>query len=184
MGTKELQKSSEVSLQSQKSLDELTKKFDNLETEKQVQDRQLKRLLNENQELLQQIDNFDSVLKSSKEEITNLSSEKEIIEAKSQESKAEIICLKQKCQNLEFQLEEVTVNTEKSSQESKAEIICLKQKCKDLEFQLEEIKVDTEKSNIEDIQKERAETEVAKENLQEEKRKFTLEKDEMYQEKT
>ena len=37
--TKELQKSSEVSLQCQKSLDELTKKFDNLETEKQVQDR-------------------------------------------------------------------------------------------------------------------------------------------------
>ena len=39
--TKELQKSSEVSLQCQKSLDELTKKFDNLETEKQVQDRYL-----------------------------------------------------------------------------------------------------------------------------------------------
>merc|ERR1712241_1258040 len=114
--TKELQKSSEVSLQCQKSLDELTKKFDNLETEKQVQDRQLKRLLDVNQELLEQIDNFDNVLKSSKEEITNLSSEKEIIEAKSQESKAEIICLKQKCQNLEFQLKEVTVNTEKSSQ--------------------------------------------------------------------
>merc|ERR1711997_183508 len=87
--TKELQKSSEVSLQCQKSLDELTKKFDNLETEKQVQDRQLKRLLNENQELLEQIDTLDNVLKSSKDEIINLSSKNQTFETKFQESNAQ-----------------------------------------------------------------------------------------------
>merc|ERR1719367_712628 len=57
--TKELQKSNELGLNCQKSLDELGKKFDQVETEKQVQERQLKRLLNENQELLEQIDTLD-----------------------------------------------------------------------------------------------------------------------------
>ena len=64
--TKELQKSNELGLNCQKSLDELGKKFDQVETEKQVQERQLKRLLNENQELLEQIDTLDNALKSSK----------------------------------------------------------------------------------------------------------------------
>jgi len=96
--TKELHKSNQVTLQCQKTLDELNKKFDTVETEKQVQDRQLKRLLSENQDLLEQIDSLDNALKSSKEEVISLSKENQNLEAKCQNSVAENICLKQKFQ--------------------------------------------------------------------------------------
>ena len=152
---KDLQKSYEISEQRQKSLDELAKKFDNLDKErqvqdkklkklsnenielleridtlnsvlnsskeeimkfdnldkeKQVQDRKLEKLLNKNRELLEQIDTINSDLKSSEEEITNLSSQNQIIESKRQESKAETVCLKQKCEGLELQLGKAKVD--------------------------------------------------------------------------
>ena len=88
-------------------------KFDNLDKEKQVQDRKLEKLSNKNRELLEQIDNLNSDLKSSKEEITDLSSQNQIIESKRQESKIEIVCLKQKCEGLELQLGKAKVDIKK-----------------------------------------------------------------------
>merc|ERR1712203_27875 len=101
------------------TLDELNKKFDTVETEKQVQDRQLKRLLSGSRDLLEQIDSLDNALKSSKKEVISLSKENQNLEAKCQNSVAENICLKQKFQ------------------ESAAENICSKQKFKDLESQIQ-----------------------------------------------
>jgi hypothetical protein len=78
---KDLQKSYEMSEQRQKSLDELTKKFDNLDKERQAQDRKLKKLSNENIELLERIDTLNGVLSSSREEIMkfdNLDKEKQV----------------------------------------------------------------------------------------------------------
>ena len=79
----------------------------------------MKRLLSENQDLLEQIDSLDNALKSSKKEVISLSKENQNLEAKCQNSVAENICLKQKFQ------------------ESAAENICSKQKCKDLESQIQ-----------------------------------------------
>ena len=82
---KDLQKSYEISEQRQKSLDELAKKFDNLDKERQAQDRKLKKLSNENIELLERIDTLNSVLNSSKEEIMkfdNLDKEKQVQDRK------------------------------------------------------------------------------------------------------
>merc|ERR1712083_1023598 len=118
--TKELQKSNELGLNFQKSLDEVSKKYDQLETEKLVQERQVRRLLNENQELLEQIDALDNALKSSKDEIITLSTKNQSFEIKFQESNAEIICLKQKCQDLEGQIS-VQAENEKTQQKSMSE---------------------------------------------------------------
>ena len=94
-------------------------KFDNLDKEKQVQDRKLEKLSNKNRELLEQIDTLNSDLKSSEEEITNLSSHNQIIESKRQESKVEIVCLKQKCEALEHQLGEAKVDIDDNLQQEK-----------------------------------------------------------------
>ena len=82
---KDLQKSYEISEQRQKSLDELAKKFDNLDKERQAQDRKLKKLSNENIELLERIDTLNGVLSSSREEIMkfdNLDKEKQVQDRK------------------------------------------------------------------------------------------------------
>ena len=70
----------------------------------------MEKLSNKNRELSEQIDTLDRDLKSSKEEITNLSSQNQIIESKRQESKAETVCLKQKCEGLELQLGKAKVD--------------------------------------------------------------------------
>ena len=74
---------------------------------------QLEKLSNKNRELSEQISTLNRDLKSSKEEITNLSSQNQIIESKRQESKAETVCLKQKCEGLELQLRRAKVDIEK-----------------------------------------------------------------------
>ena len=117
-------------------------KFDNLDKEKQVQDRKLEKLSNKNRELLEQIDTLNSDLKSSEEEITNLSSHNQIIESKRQESKVEIVCLKQKCDALEHQLGEAKIDIEKfeiRANEAEREIDNLEQERQMQDRELEEL---------------------------------------------
>merc|ERR1712147_584048 len=119
-------------------------------TEKQVQDRQLKRLLSENQDLLEQIDSLDNALKSSKEEVISLSKENQNLEAKCQNSVAENICSKQKIKDLECQIA----------------------------AQLEKKEFET-KTFSEEIETKKSDLEMAKRNLQEDKQKLELDRKEM-----
>ena len=158
---KDLQKSYEMSEQRQKSLDELAKKFDNLDKERQVQDRKLKKLSNENIELLERIDTLNGVLSSSREEIMkfdNLDKEKQVqdrklekLSNKNRELLEQIDTLNSDLKSSEEEITNLSSHNqiiESKRQESKVEIVCLKQKCDALEHQLGEAKIDIEKFEI------------------------------------
>ena len=158
---KDLQKSYEISEQRQKSLDELAKKFDNLDKERQAQDRKLKKLSNENIELLERIDTLNGVLSSSREEIMkfdNLDKEKQVqdrklekLSNKNRELLEQIDTLNSDLKSSEEEITNLSSHNqiiESKRQESKVEIVCLKQKCDALEHQLGEAKIDIEKFEI------------------------------------
>ena len=155
---KDLQKSYEMSERRQKSLDELTKRFDNLEKEKQVQDRKLERLSNENQRLLEQIDTLNSVLNSSKEEKTkfdNLEQEKQMQDRKLKELSNENIELLERIDTLNGVLsssrEEITKfdNLDKEKQVQDRKLEKLSNKNRELLEQIDTLNSDLKSSEEE-----------------------------------